>query len=220
LSTNETQLFNATVVLALGLLFDSPSIKAEQSSAQLSRLMTREHIREAIELLRAKESPDRSSGDAMSQDPHQSTAPRSVVALEALMKLEEDSYGGANRHTGSNQKRFLYRQVVEILKTLNSPTTSAESPVPRISTPADTTLTLSVPVTDGFPDLDVIPILSNGLSPSMWDFLDFQQPEDVGKEKFPTAGDLYGPAGFTNALYQSQSSSLSDTHLTHESPSS
>jgi hypothetical protein len=220
LSTNETQLFNATVVLALGLLFDSPSTKAERSSAQLSRLMTRDHIREAIELLRAKVSPDTSSGDSMPQGPLQSTVSRSVVALEALMKLEEKSDDGSNRHAGSNQKRPLHRQVVEILKTLNGPTTSAESPVPRLSTPADSTLALSVPVTDGFPDLDVMPILSNGLSPSMWDFLDFQQPEDVGKEKFPMAGDVYGPAGFTNALYPSQSSSLSGTRFSHESPSS
>ncbi|KXG50761.1 uncharacterized protein PGRI_045280 [Penicillium griseofulvum] len=221
LSTNETQLFNATVVLVLALLFDSPSTKAEQSSAQLSRLMTRDHIREAIELLRAKVSPDTSSGDAMLQDPLQSTMSRSVVALEALMKLEENSDDGANRHAGSNQKRSLYRQVVEILKTLNGPTTSADSPVSRISTPGDTTLTLSMPVTDGFRDLDVMPILSNGLSPSMWDFLDFQLPEDVGKEKFlPMAGDVYGPTGSTDALYPSQSSSLSGTRLTHESPSS
>jgi hypothetical protein len=221
LSTNETQLFNATVVLVLGLLFDSPSTKAEQSSAQLSRLMTRDHIREAIELLRAKVSPDRSSGDAMPQGPPQSTVSRSVVALEALMKLEENSDDGANRHAGSNQKRALHRQVVEILKTLDGPTTSADSPVPRISTPGDTTLTLSMPVTDGFPDLDVMPILSNGLSPSMWDFLDFQLPEDGGKGKFlPMAGDVYGPTGFTDALYPSQSSSISGTRLTHESPSS
>ncbi|KAJ6010024.1 hypothetical protein N7522_005040 [Penicillium canescens] len=221
LSTNETQLFNATVVLALGLLFYSPSTKAERSSAQLSRLMTRDHIREAIELLRAKASLDRSYGDATPQDPLESTVSRSVVALEALMKLEENSDDSANRHAGSNQKRPLYRQVVAILKTLNGPTTSTDSPVPRISTPGDTSSTLSMPVTDGFPDLDVMPILSNGLSPSMWDFLDFQLPEDVGKEEFsPMTGDVYGPAEFANALHPSQSSSLSGTRLTHESPSS
>jgi hypothetical protein len=221
LSTNETQLFNATVVLVLGLLFDSPSTEAERSSVQLSRLMTRDHIREAIELLRTKISPDRSSGDAMAQDTLQSSASRSVVALEALMKLEKNSGDGANRHAGLNQKRPLYRQVVEILKTLNGPTTSADSPVPRLSTPGGTSLTLSMPVVDGFPDLDVMPILSNGLSPNMWDFLDFQLPEDVGKEKsLAMTGDVYGDMGFTNSLYPSQSSSLSETRLTHESPSS
>ncbi|CAI7636282.1 unnamed protein product [Penicillium palitans] len=221
LSTNETQLFNATVVLVLGLLFDSPSTEAERSSAQLGRLMTRDHIREAIELLRTKISPEGSSGEAIPQEPLQSSVSRSVVALEALMKLEEDSGDGVNRHAGSNQKRPLYRQVVEILKTLNGPTTPADLPVPRLSTPGDTSLTLSIPVADGFPDLDVMPILSNSLSPNMWDFLDFQLPEDVGKETFlPMTGDVYGAMGVTHALYPSQSNSLSGTRLTHESPSS
>lgn len=194
LSTNETQLFNAAVVLVLGLLFDSSSTEAERSSAQLSRLMTRDHIREAIELLRTKISPEGPSGDAMPQELLQNSVSRSVMTLEALMKLEEDSGERVNHHAGSNQKRPLYRQVVEILKTLNGPTTSAASPVPILSTPGDTSLTHSMPIADGFPDLDVMPILSNSLSPNMWDFLDFQLPEDVGNEK-PMAGDINGAIG-------------------------
>ncbi|KAJ5302223.1 hypothetical protein N7508_007086 [Penicillium antarcticum] len=222
LSTNETQLFNATVVLVLGLLFDSPSTEAERSSAQLSRLMTRDHIREAIELLRTKTSPDTCSGDVTPKDPLHGSASRSVVALEALMKLEENSGDDIKYNTASNQKLPLRHQVGEILKNLNTQNTPTDSPAPGLltSTPGDTSLTLSMPVADGFPDLDVMPILSNGLSPNMWDFLDFQIPEDVVKEKSPMAGDIYGALGFTNALYPSQSSSLSGTRLTHESPSS
>lgn len=219
LSTNETQLFNAAVVLVLGLLFDSPSTEAERSSAQLGRLMTRDHIREAIELLRTKISPEGSSGDAIAQELSQSSVSRSVMALEALMKLEDDSDDGTNHHGKSNQKRPFYCQVVEILKTLNGPTTPADSPIPRLSTPGDTSFTHSMPVADGFPGLDVMPILSNGLSPNMWDFLDFQLPEEIRKEKLPIAGDVDGDMGFTHALYQSQSNSVSGTRLTYESPS-
>ncbi|KAJ5825084.1 hypothetical protein N7447_007424 [Penicillium robsamsonii] len=192
LSTNETQLFNATVVLVLGQLFDSPSTEAERSSAQLGRLMTRDHIREAIELLRTEVSPKRPYGDAISQQLPQNSVSRSVMTLEALMKLEEDLGDGTNRHAGSNQKRPIHRQVVEILKTLNDPATPADSPVLRSSTPRDTPLTHFMPG----PDLDVMPILSNGMSPNMWDFLDFQIPEDVGKEKFsPMAHESPSPLG-------------------------
>ncbi|KAA8645240.1 putative C6 transcription factor [Aspergillus tanneri] len=42
LTTSNTQLFNATIVLLLRLLFHARSADADPSSAQLSRLMTRE----------------------------------------------------------------------------------------------------------------------------------------------------------------------------------
>jgi hypothetical protein len=49
-------------------LFDSPSTEAERSSAQLGRLITRDHIREAIELLYTNILPKGSSGDAIAQE--------------------------------------------------------------------------------------------------------------------------------------------------------
>ncbi|KAJ5894312.1 hypothetical protein N7495_006003 [Penicillium taxi] len=219
LSTNDTQLFNATVVLVLGLLFDSPSNEAERSSAQLSRLMTGDRIREAIELLRTKIPPEEyPSGDAMPKDQLQSSVSRSVVALEALMKLEQTSGDGDNRHagnkTGPSQKNSLYRQVIEILKSLSGSATPTDS----LSTPGNASLSLSIPVADGFPELDVMPILSNGLSPNVWDFLDFQlPPDDAGKDKF--FGDMYGDMRFTHALDLSQNG-ISAARFAHESISS
>ncbi|KAJ5753658.1 uncharacterized protein N7511_007811 [Penicillium nucicola] len=220
LSSNETQLFNATVVLVLGLLFDSPSTEAERTSAQLSRLMTRDHIREAIELLRTKASPDTSSGDSAPRDLLESLVSRSVAVLEALMKLEDNSGDDITHLTGPDKKHSLYPQVVGILKSLNVPTAPIESPASGLSTstPDDTSLTLSMPVADGFPDLDVMPILSNGLSPDMWDFFDFKLLEDVGKENSPTAGDIYGASSYENILYPTQSSSLSGGRFAGESP--
>lgn len=89
------------------------------------------------------------------------------------MKLEDNSDDGANHHEKSNQKHPLYRQVVEILKTLNGLTTPADPPVLRLSTPGDASFTYPMSVADGFPDLDIMPILSNGFSPNMWGFFGF-----------------------------------------------
>lgn len=52
LSTSETQLFSAAIVLLVDLLFSTKYKNSNHSSAQLNRLMTRDKIREAIELLR------------------------------------------------------------------------------------------------------------------------------------------------------------------------
>ncbi|KAL4810807.1 hypothetical protein BDV18DRAFT_155420 [Aspergillus unguis] len=186
LSTSDTQLFNATVVLILGLLFDSAPTESDQFSVQLSRLMARDKIREAIEMLRSKSLSEQSSRDELPQDMEQGSALRSVMALEALMKLEEQNSADsadnlAGHGAGSDERRSLHRQVVEILKTLHGPAGSNESPVPGLSTPEADWLSLSLPATttDGFlSDLDVMPILTNDLSPSVWDFLNFPAAPD------------------------------------------
>ncbi|KAJ5263199.1 hypothetical protein N7478_010804 [Penicillium angulare] len=175
LSSNETQIFSATVVLVLGLLFSNPSTEVEQSSAQLSRLMTRDQIREAIELLRTRGSPKINPEENV-QLLH-SGASRGVLALEALMKLEERSGSSFNRDEGESQNHSLYHQVVGILKTLNG-SLALSTHIPSLSTPGDTPLTFSMPATDEFSDLDVMPILSNGMTPDMWDLLDFYPPDD------------------------------------------
>ncbi|KAJ5613828.1 hypothetical protein N7528_007482 [Penicillium herquei] len=208
LSTNETNLFNAAVVLVLDLLFDSPSTEAERSSAQLGRLMTRDHIQEAIELLRTQASSDINS-----------SVSRSVVALEALMKLESDSGDGTKHNTASKQKLSLRHQVLEILKDLNFQPASTNSPIPASSIACNGLLNPSMAFAKGLSDLGVMPILSDGLSLNIWDFLDFELPEDVSKGTPPKEGDNYGNSSFTSTLYPSQSSGLSGTHMTHESPS-
>ncbi|KAJ5736621.1 uncharacterized protein N7483_001746 [Penicillium malachiteum] len=200
LSINETQLFNATVVLVLGLLFDSPP----------------NHIREAIELLRSKISLGPSIEGTTSQDPHQSSASRSVLALEALMKLEENGLSEQ-----SNKNRSIHSQVVEVLKTLNNPIAQADSSILRPLTMRNNPLALSISTSYNVSDLDVMPIVSNQLSPNLWDFLDFQLPEDAEKEiLLPMVGDPHGCTGLTNTLYTSQSNNLSETLLTNKSPSS
>lgn len=201
LSTNEIQLFSAATVLVLGLLFDCLSIQEDCSSAQLSRLMTRDRIREAVELLRNKIPPSRSAQDTMSLDPHGNSASRSVVALEALLTLEKSLSDNSSLQTGAESKHSLYSQVVEILKTLDSPATPSCSLVPTPWTPGGT----------GFPDLDVMPILSNGFIPDVWDFLDFSLSTDEGKEEvIPMGGDFDGSMHFTNPLHASQTCSTAE----------
>lgn len=197
LSTNEIQLFSAATVLVLGLLFDCLSIQVDCSSAQLSRLMTRDRIHEAVELLRNK-IPSRSAEDTMSLDPQENSASRSVVALEALLTLEKSLSDNSGLHMGAESKHSLYSQVVEILKTLDSPATPTYSLVPTPWTPGGT----------GFPDLDVMPILSNGDSPNVWDFLDFSLSKDEGKEvAIPMGGEFDGNVDFNNPLHASQTCS-------------
>ena len=66
LSTSETQLFNAAIVLLVDMLFSPKHKDADGSSAPLSRLMTRDKIREAIELLRTQSNAE---GSSSPQDP-------------------------------------------------------------------------------------------------------------------------------------------------------
>lgn len=197
LSTSDTQLFNATVVLILGLLFDSVPTGSDRSSAQLSRLMTRDKIREAIELLRSRSLSEDPSRDELPGDMAHGSALRSVMALEALMTLEEqDSADGADslagHGTGSDERRSLRRQVVEILETLRGPAGSNEWPVPGLSASGAGLPSLSLSTADDFSDLDVMPILTNSLSPSVWEFLDFPASPDNAKKDnlFSMLGDL------------------------------
>ncbi|RAK74665.1 putative C6 transcription factor [Aspergillus fijiensis CBS 313.89] len=210
LSTSEMQLFNAAVVLILDLIFTSRSDdNVNSASAQLlSRLMTRDKIREAMELLRAENAKN---GPSTLHDPHRESeaegpAQRCVVALEALMELEEeDSYdqddssaAGSTRGeqlAGTNLKRL---RVAGILKALsrkgpdpaNAPGNAHPQPPFEPSSPFNPLLSFANGgVTDGFPDLDMLPVLSNSLvSPDdlwQWQFLDFPLPPLDSCDPFP-----------------------------------
>ncbi|CAG8085674.1 unnamed protein product [Penicillium salamii] len=180
LTTNDLQVFNAAVLLVVGLIFDFPSGKQGLFRDKLTQDMTRARVQEAIDLLRCKIPLITNSRNVRPQDPLQNLSARGVMVLEALMKLEEDSHHASERHASSNPKRYLYRQVVEILQGLGCLIGPAVSPGQMLSSLDDTSFTLSMPATDDLHDLDVMPILSNNLSPSdMWDFLDFQLSEDV-----------------------------------------
>lgn len=196
LSTSETQLFNAAIVLLFDLLSSCKHKDADRSSDQLRRLVTRDEFREAIELLGTLIDVE---GPPSLQDPQservKDSAQRSVIALEALMKVEEEESGDNEESNGasstgnrlgrqeleseSSEKKSLKNKVMETLEALQeNPKNAAAARVQAISR-SFSTLDMSMPLptaTDGFQDLAVLPVLSNDPSCDLWEFLDFSPP--------------------------------------------
>ncbi|KAL4756153.1 putative C6 transcription factor [Aspergillus foveolatus] len=237
LSTSETQLFSAAVVLLLDLLFTSRQGDADCANAHLNRLMTRDKIREAIELLRTKASKEVSSLQDLHSGQARGSAHRSVVALEALLKIEE---GNRNRDSATDSscdavnyaggilaaKGSLIIEVANILRALSGRTDPAGAPAHEQRATFDPLLPfdMSIPsanVADESSDMDVLPILSNGLSPDFWQFLDLPQPYDFHTmDVSSTLGDLPGPFGLGSLQLAGSYSSAPVTRITHTSPSS
>ncbi|KAF7180047.1 hypothetical protein CNMCM7691_009213 [Aspergillus felis] len=221
LSTSETQLFNAAVVLLLDLLFTPKQADADSASAHLSRLMTRDKIREAIELLRTKSITEGSSLQDLHLEQVKGSAQRGVVALEALMKLEEED-------SDNSAKSSLRLKVADIIRGLSGSVNLATAPAQEQHCPFDgvSPSDVSMPfanVSEGFPDLGVLPILSNGLSPNFWQFLDFSPPpfNDHTKEvSCPTLGYLPGPLEARTCQFGDSYSSTPGNHMNDTSPSS
>ncbi|PYI32284.1 putative C6 transcription factor [Aspergillus indologenus CBS 114.80] len=250
LSTSEMQLFKAAVVLLLDLLFtSSPGDDVDSASAHhLSRLMTRDKIREAMELLRVGNFKNLPS---TLQDPHgeseaEPPAQRCLIALEALMKLDEDDShdeddsAAAGGHRGEHPAAASSRKlrVAGILKALSrqavDPADAPEQEHPQAPfeplSPSNPLLSfVDGGVPDGFPELDVLPLLSNGLvSPDdlwQWQLSDFPLPpldpwDPHSKDApFSTIGDgLPGALGLgisdTSTFADSDSGSTPGTRMT------
>ena len=193
LSTSETQLFNAATVLLVDLLFSSEYRDADCSSAQLSRLMARDKIREAIDLLQGRsgaEGPP-SLADPLSERV-KASAQRSIIALEALMKLEEDESGSDGKSSRANSTKnglegqvaginssentSLKTKVMDILEALQGNAKTAALAREQASSISffEPGMFMPLPtITNGFQDLDVLPVLSNDPSLDLWHFLDF-----------------------------------------------
>ena len=196
LSTSETQLVNAAIVLIVDLLFSSKHNDADPSSVQLRRLMTRDKIREAIELLQTRSGAEGFPTPRNSQaDRTKASAQRSVIALEALMKLEEEESGddqntsGANStenrvggqevSSGSSARQPLKNKVMDIMEALQEDAKKAPAVMKQADSNSFTDLDMSMPlstVSDGFQELDVLPVLSNDPNYNFWDFLNFTPP--------------------------------------------
>ena len=258
LSTSETQLFYAAIVLLVDLLFSFKHKDADRSSAQLSRLLTKDKIREAIELLRTRSDAE---GSPSPQDPRlervKASAQRSVIALEALMKLEEEESGNNEESDGANStgnrlggrgvksdssaSKSLKNKVMDILEALQANANKAAAAMEQASLNSFSALDMSMPLpttTDGFQDLDVLPILSNDSSSDFWQFLDFAAPPQSPIENgfFSATADLQNligsmPLGSSSGVAHTLSSfgapeftdvysNTDGTRVTHTSPSS
>ena len=204
LSTCETQLFNAATVLLIDLLFLSKLKETDRLNAQLSRVMTRDKIWEAIELLRT---PRDAAGSPSTSAPRweriEVSGQRSVIALEALMKLEEEESVNDEKVNGEKlagkrpealgtssdcgARKTLKKKVIEILKTLQETPTDVAAAMEQAISNSFSALDASVPLptaTDGMRDLDVLPILSNEPSCDFWQFLDFASPQSPTQMDF------------------------------------
>lgn len=239
LSTSETQLFNAAVVLIFDLLFAAKQGDTDSASAQLSRLMTRDKIGEAIELLRTNSITEVSSPHDLHREQVKGPAQRSVLALEALMKLEEDSdpdQNGANHSSGAAgshpgrllaAKGSLRTKVTEILLAFSGraePAVGAPllEPHARFGSfaPSDVSMPFASAI-DRCPDLDVLPILSNSSSPNFWQFLDFPSPSIDSQAKdvaFGSLGDLPGALGLGTSQFAGSYDSTPSTGVNQTSP--
>ena len=216
LSTNETQLVNAAILLLVDLLFSSKHNDPDPSSVQIRRLMMRDKIREAIELLRtptgAEDLPPTQSPQA---DHETASAQRSVIALEALIKLEEEesgddqTTGGANPtgnrpggqevNSGGDARQPLKYRVMEIMVALQEDTKNAAAMEQAGSNSfSDLDMFMPLPtVTDGSQDLDVLPVLSNDPNDNLWEFLNFTPPPQSPTENgfFPATSDSQNVVG-------------------------
>ena len=196
LSTGETQLFNAAIVLLIDLLFSSKYKDADRSSAQLSRLMIKDRIREAIELLRT-----RSDAEVSPSLQVKASAQRSVFALEALMKLEEEESGINEESNGANStenrlgglgvksngsaRKPLRNKVMDVLEALQGNAKNTAAAMEQANLNSFSALDMSMPLstaTDGFQDFDVLPVLSDDPSCNFWQFLDFAPPPQLPTE--------------------------------------
>lgn len=199
LSISKTQLFNAATVLLVDLLFSSKQKDEDCSSAQLSRLMIKDKIREAIDLLRTQSDIERSPSPQEAQwGTPKPSAHRGVLVLEALMKLEEEESNKSGEPNGAtpngtrpgrqgslssaSPKKSLKDKVIAVLDALQENAQSPSVSMHQQASPNNTNnffpqldmpMPMVPPPADGFQDLDVLPVLSNDPSTNFWQFLDF-----------------------------------------------
>ena len=212
LSTSKTQLFNAAIILLVDLLLSSKHKNADHSCAQLTRLVTRDKICEAIELLRTQSDAKVSwSPQEPQAERGENLAQRSVVVLEALMKLEEDESGNDGELNGaipienrleeqegksdSSARKSLKSQVMDTLEVLGGNKPNAAAAMEHASSNSFSALDMSMPLpagNDGLQGLDVLPVLSNDPSFNVWQFLDFDVPlqSPTENDSFSATADL------------------------------
>ncbi|KAL9075589.1 MAG: hypothetical protein Q9157_003971 [Trypethelium eluteriae] len=211
LASNEIQLFNAGLVLLLDLLSSSMRKNDDETSSQLSRLMTRDKIRDAIELLRTQSHAKVSAfpQEPQSESTNASIQQRSVAALEVLIKLEEDSssaneeslvdnlpyspLGGQTTRLEPRARQSLKDKVMDVVKALQGKALNVTAETEQASPNSISAAEVFMPFTSAiheFQDIDVLPVLSNDPSCNFWQFLDLTstQPQTESDSFSPTVG--------------------------------
>ena len=245
LSTSETQLFHAAVLLLVDLLCSFKHDDADRSTAQLSRLMTRDKIREAIELLQTQSDiTDSPYPNVPHPEGVKICARRRIAILDALMQLEEDEYTGKDEGDAANStgnrlgrpgvkssniaRKPLKSKIMDILEALEDNDQNAFETMKKASLESIPLLDMSRPslstpspaTTNGFQNIDLLPILSNDSGSDFWQYLDFaQSPTEKGF--FSAAADLQifdssmhslPPSGMTCSLNSYETSNFIDVY--------
>ena len=196
LSSSKTQLFNAATVLLIDLLFSSQYTEKDRSSAQLNRLMTRDSVREAIELLQTQGGAERATSPQDSNSERVTiSAPRSATILEALMKLEEEEWGNIERVAGANStanhageqgpqsnntaRKSLKLRILNTLEALRASTKGTVAPIEKSNVDSFSILDSPRPfltITGESQDPDVLPMLFDDPNYDFGQFLEFSPP--------------------------------------------
>ncbi|KAJ5986101.1 hypothetical protein N7451_010466 [Penicillium sp. IBT 35674x] len=173
LSVNDIQLFNAAAVLLIDLLYTTKPEGPDGADGDLSRVIIKDKINEAVAILKSRSDPGKSQTleEALAWGSNSSTQ-RSIFVLEALIKFVEDSSGQEN--AGLETREFLKSKVTGLLPTfLESSQTISPGSGLDFASSNNTFLSLSHIPNDTFGDLDVLPMLSNDPDYDLWQFLDF-----------------------------------------------
>lgn len=198
LSTNETQLFNAAIIMLIDLLLLSKQKDGDYSSSRLNRVMARDKVQEAIELLR--------QGSFLEQSQPSS---ESAIVLEQLMQLEADcpskseannSADSTEKHTGTqgwdphvNTGKSLKDKAMHILGRFRENSRSKAAHTKATNSNAFSTPEVSMieaPVLNGLQELDVLPMLSNDQDFDFWRSLDFAPLSPTTSGSLPTAEEM------------------------------
>ncbi|KAJ5933360.1 hypothetical protein N7454_005689 [Penicillium verhagenii] len=159
------------------------SISDVQSSMLLPRVIAKDKIQEAIELLRARADSRRARPfvETPSQGQSSSTQ-RSIIVLETLMKLAQESTHDERRTWDTGKS--LKSKVMGLLPTFlqGSKTSMSSAHGLDFFTPENTIMSLSDTSGGGFGDLDVLPMLSNDLNCDFWQFLDLS-PDNLESQQ-------------------------------------
>lgn len=212
LYTNKHQLFNAAVLLLLDMLFTSAVPDTDRASAQLSRLMTRNKIQEAIELLKTQEDAPEIPLPVSSRDPRskrgQASAQRSLLVLNALMNLEESLTNEKNKGASPTQSRLSERgadagisarksilpKATNVLNNLLTTTkenaaASSAPTSPNLFSASGFSTALPPDLSHGVQEPDVIPVVFNSDPDGVfWEFLDFDPPPSPAQTYGETSG--------------------------------
>ena len=188
LSSNERQVLNAAIALLVSPLFPPKGQDTITPSARLNRLMIRDKVGEAMELLRARpQAPETLSSDSDQPDPSKTFSQRSVGILEAILELEEEEHTNYVQRNNASAAPTrpddiaiatpsLTQMIMNTLKRFqqNSKTSSEEATsMTKRNTWQLPDTPMSIPADEhGSKDLDVLPMLSNDSGYDFWQFLD------------------------------------------------